>query len=173
MNRFNAIMQMCAALSCLMAACGGCMLLAPRHPQPWGYGYDIGGPKEITAWTLKQTDTGFVEYGLQTLTEIYNAKLVSRQPDAAAEIRGDILTIFDKLLTGWPEHPGNPGDYLDGPAAYTPEDERSRLIYDHVFSAYMAIATSPLFFEQEPDPVKLPRRHAAWVQAKDMTGVHR
>lgn len=65
----------------------------------WGYVFDIGGTKEITQWTLDQTEAERISDGhgaLLDLTRLESGREARRAADG-------YLQVHRKLLDGWPD----------------------------------------------------------------------
>jgi hypothetical protein len=83
-----------------MSQCLSCALTGEqylRDDMPWGYVFKIGSARQITEWTLAQSEKQKVVDALTTLSNITIVR-----PSEAKDAVDGYVAVHRKLLEGWP-----------------------------------------------------------------------
>jgi hypothetical protein len=132
-----------AAVPLLASGCGTIERQWYKQQVPWGYVFDTGGPKEITRWTLDQTDAERIGHGQSTLHHLASSGS-RREARRAAD---GYLQVHRKLLDGWPGL--KPSLMASGKLR-----DREHLIY----TARITTKKDAEFYEDNPSAQELWRR---------------
>jgi hypothetical protein len=166
------MIRILVAFTCMLFLGLGCTVIPAENISHYGYVLEMGGPDEITRWTLSQTDVDNIGDGLNALAHL----TVSEVSDEANAARRGFERVHRKLEQGWPGFTGLSKHLLVGDSKNGPlppaviERNREHLIrvsYQSLASACRGgdeAQNHSLFLSIKP-PETNPGRLEAWVAA--------